>query len=126
MPNIMTDKRKVSGGDIPKDVSYEIQVTVDYTNVGRNELITRAYAGDVIRIQGGLRKLTGDKLRKLETDGYSVKGESVGVKRTTIDLPATLKAMGWSDDAIKLVTTNPEMAMKLFEEMTSSGNETNE
>ncbi len=114
---IMSGSRNVSGGSLPDGSKFSINITIDYTETTREELIARAFAADVIKLQTNLRKKTVAELEVLATSGLSLTGNEVGIKGTkTVNIPAALKALGYSDEMIKLITENKEMAMKLFDE----------
>lgn len=116
MSDIRTDVRTVSGGNIPDGVSYKVNVTIDYTNTSRDELIDRAFRGDVIKLQGGWRKLPKAELVKLQENGAKMTGDEVssgtGVKK--IDVHASLLAMGLSEEEAKLFATNVDMVKELL------------
>ena len=115
---IMSGSRNVSGGSLPDGSKFSINITIDYTETTREELIARAFAADVIKLQTGLRKKTVAELEELERVGLSLTGNEVGIKGTkTVNIPAALRAMGYTDKQVKMITENKEMAMKLFNDM---------
>ncbi len=115
---IMSGSRNVSGGSLPDGAKFAIHITIDYTDTSRDELIARAFAADVIKLQTGLRKKTINELEELGRTGLSLTGNEVGIKGTkTVNIPAALKALGYTDEQVKMITENKEMAMKLFDDM---------
>ncbi len=115
---IMSGQRNVSGGSLPDGAKFAIAITIDYTETTREELIARAFAADVIKLQTNLRKKTVAELEGLVTSGLSLTGNEVGIKGTkTVNIPAALKALGYTDEQVKMITENKEIAMKLFDDM---------
>lgn len=99
----------VSGGPgrDPKIDKWTVQVTIDYTDVDRGELIKRAFAHDVIALQNGrLRKMTVAELNALQSSatGYECNGAEIGNgKRGAVDVIAASER--------KFETLSPEEQM---------------
>lgn len=109
----MTRKVKVSGGpgrDAKVD-SVVIDVTIDYTNVSRDELLKRAFAHDVVRVQNGtLRDGTNAEWKEWSEKGYQVAAETIGSgKRAPVDpIAASLR---------KAATMTPEQIQEFIEKL---------
>jgi hypothetical protein len=77
----MTRLVKVSGGpgrDVKID-TVNINVTVDYTTCTREQLMERAFAHDVVRLQNGtLRNGTRSEWETWSMAGYAIDGNDIG------------------------------------------------
>ena len=121
MSDIITKNNvSVKGGKLADGVQFKLRVTVDYTVCSREELIRRANQSDVITLQRGWReKADLAELRKMQADGVTVTWDQVtSAKGAVIDLRASLKTLGWSDEQVELVMANKDLAMKLMDEIT--------
>lgn len=118
------DKRtksiSVSGGSLPDGATFTIAVTVDYTNVERDELIERALSNDVIRLQRTLRTTDIATLKSYVANGYNVDGATIGTGKRSVDPIAALMAAGYTREVATFIVNNAQRATELLNETTNN------
>ncbi len=98
--------------------THELSLAIDYTDVSREELIKRALKTDVIRLQAGYRKQTEKELDELEAmEWVAINATEIGNKRPrTVNISKALEKLGFNQDAIDMITKNPDMVKQLMGE----------
>ena len=61
-------------------VPHELSLAIDYTDVDRKELISRAMKTDVIRLQANYRKMAVKELDAMELDMVEVDATTIGIR----------------------------------------------
>ncbi len=105
--------RRVSGGDLPNGQVWKIDVTIDYTNTDDKELMERAFASDLIVLQGQLRKRSAAELDKLVTTGLEITGEDVRKAAGGMSYKSVLMTLGFSEEKAVSILNDPEELEKI-------------
>jgi DNA replicative helicase MCM subunit Mcm2 (Cdc46/Mcm family) len=96
---------KVSGGNLPDGFEIKLVVTIDYTEATREQLVETSAPGDIIKIQGRLRKMTTGQLKALKETGanYTYGEVHTTQKTVVVDMRASLKLLGLDDESIQTI-----------------------
>lgn len=126
--DIRTKSVTVSGGKLPNDYKCTLNVTIDYTNVDRNELIERAMRADIVRVQNtDLRKRSTYDLDALKTSGIRYDANTIGSGVRSVDPITVLVNAGFTREHAEMIINNPTLAQQFVpNETTENDDETTE
>jgi len=106
---------RVSGGNLPKGVSYQIPCTMDFTGCTRDELIDWAMAERRIAAQRWLRLQSEEFLANLQKKGLRLHARDAGRQLADPNKRVQeLRKLGLPDELAKLVVSNPEKVQELL------------
>ena len=116
MSNVIKQKIRVSGGNLPNGFSIEIPVTVDFSDATNDDMMNWAMSNRKIALQRVLRELTPDELREMETTGITRTSHQCGQKiASREDQIKKMTDAGIPRHHAEKLVDNPELLDKLNE-----------
>ena len=109
---------KVSGGNLPKGVSYQIPVEMDFSGCSKDELIDWALSERRIAAQRWLRLQSEEFLQNLQKKGLRLHARDAGRQLADPNKRVQeLRKLGLPDELARLVVSNPEKVEELLSKL---------
>jgi len=98
-----TEMRKVTDerGNV-----WTINVTLDYSNHTKEQLVEKAFSYDVIKLQQPWRKLSNNELERMQTEGYRAVATPKGTRTGAVRVMTP-------DEMVKYIQEHPEYLEKI-------------